>query len=117
MIKSRVVFYEWDLKLFKGFVAFSAELAVLKTIIIVVLRSKWQNFCIFITQCEEPHNSIFFGRSIGTVSNHFHRVLRVLISFEDRFLVQPTEETPIPNEILTREGRFYPYFEVPFYPS
>jgi hypothetical protein len=58
-----------------------------------------------------------FGRSIGTVCNHFHRVLRALISLEDRFLVQPTEETPIPNEILTREGRFYPYFEIPFYPS
>jgi hypothetical protein len=28
--------------------------------------------------------------------------------------MQLTEEIPIPNKILAREGRFYPYLEVPF---
>ncbi|KAJ4768702.1 nuclease [Rhynchospora pubera] len=53
----------------------------------------------------------YFGRSLGTISSHFHRVLRALISLEDRFLLQPTDECPIPSEILLKEGKFYPYFE------
>lgn len=54
----------------------------------------------------------FFGRSLGTISSHFHNVLRALISLEDKFLVQPTDDCPIPNEILMKERKFFPYFEV-----
>ncbi|KAJ4819706.1 nuclease [Rhynchospora pubera] len=53
----------------------------------------------------------YFGRSLGTISSHFHRVLRALLSLEDRFLLQPTDDCAVPNEIVLRGGRFYPYFE------
>ncbi|KAJ1680969.1 hypothetical protein LUZ63_022717 [Rhynchospora breviuscula] len=53
----------------------------------------------------------YFRRSLATVSNHFRKVLRAVISLEDRFLVQPKDDGPIPNEILLRQGKFSPYFE------
>ncbi|KAJ3698464.1 hypothetical protein LUZ61_002169 [Rhynchospora tenuis] len=52
----------------------------------------------------------YFGRSLGTISCHFHRVLRAIVSLEDRFLVQPSDDCEVPKEILLKR-RFNPYFE------
>ncbi|KAG6508181.1 hypothetical protein ZIOFF_033552 [Zingiber officinale] len=54
--------------------------------------------------------SFFFRRSTETISRHFHKVLRALITLQDQFLVQPTGSTVSP-QILNSGGRFYPYFK------
>lgn len=57
--------------------------------------------------------SFFLRRSGYTISHHFHRVLRALISLEEQFLRQPTG-TSVPSEILNN-SRFYPYFKVKYF--
>ncbi|XP_042441460.1 uncharacterized protein LOC122026812 [Zingiber officinale] len=54
--------------------------------------------------------SFFFRRSTETISRHFHKVLRALITLQDQFLVQPNGSTVSP-QILNSGGRFYPYFK------
>ncbi|KAL3521071.1 hypothetical protein ACH5RR_019220 [Cinchona calisaya] len=53
--------------------------------------------------------SYFYRHSGETISRHFHRVLRAVITLEDQFLRQPTGEQ-IPPEILDSD-RFSPYFK------
>ncbi|KAG6538237.1 uncharacterized protein LOC122005782 [Zingiber officinale] len=54
--------------------------------------------------------SFFFRQSTETISRHFHKVLRALITLQDQFLVQPNGSTISP-QILNSGGRFYPYFK------
>ncbi|TXG70067.1 hypothetical protein EZV62_005002 [Acer yangbiense] len=53
--------------------------------------------------------SFFFRRSGETISRHFHRVLRSIISLEDQFLQQPTGSN-VSLEVRS-SNRFYPYFK------
>lgn len=50
-----------------------------------------------------------YRRSQSTTSRCFHRVLRSIISIEDRYLQQPTGHV-VPKEIQEKK-RFYPYFK------
>ncbi|GAV78636.1 LOW QUALITY PROTEIN: DDE_4 domain-containing protein, partial [Cephalotus follicularis] len=51
----------------------------------------------------------FFCRSGETVSRHFHKVLRSMVTFEEYFLNQP-DGSEVSLEILY-SSRFYPYFK------
>ncbi|KAF2290287.1 hypothetical protein GH714_008052 [Hevea brasiliensis] len=67
--------------------------------------------CILAHNMRNRFMNFFFRRSGEAISRHFHQVLKVIISLEDEFLVQPNGST-VPPEILNSEGRFYPYFKV-----
>lgn len=54
--------------------------------------------------------SFIFRRSGETISRHFHRFLRAVISMEEYFLKQP-DGSQVPLEISS-SNRFYPYFKV-----
>ena len=54
--------------------------------------------------------SFFFHCSGGTITGHFHNVLRVVISLEHEFLVQPSGAEVPPQ--LFHNNRYYPYFKV-----
>ncbi|KAK2650773.1 hypothetical protein Ddye_018262 [Dipteronia dyeriana] len=52
----------------------------------------------------------FFFRLFGeTISRHFHRVLRSIITLEDQFLQQPTGSNASPE--VRSSNMFYPYFK------
>jgi len=53
-------------------------------------------------------------QSSETISYHFHKVLRALITSKYQFLVQPNGST-IPSYLLNSWGRFYLYFKVIYY--
>ncbi|CAL1388532.1 unnamed protein product [Linum trigynum] len=54
--------------------------------------------------------AFYYRRSIGTVSRHFHNVLRAVISLAPQFLKQPSATTPV-SSIIGSNSRFFPYFK------
>ncbi|CAL1388264.1 unnamed protein product [Linum trigynum] len=53
--------------------------------------------------------ALYYHRSIGTISYHFHNVLRAVISLAPEFLSQPNA-APVPSKIKDNL-RFFPYFK------
>ncbi|CAL1402175.1 unnamed protein product [Linum trigynum] len=54
--------------------------------------------------------AFYYHRSIGTISRHFHNVLRAVISLAPEFLKQPNATTPVSSKIANN-SRFFPYFK------
>ncbi|CAL1400844.1 unnamed protein product [Linum trigynum] len=54
--------------------------------------------------------AFYYRRSIGTVSRHFHNVLRAVISLAPQFMKQPNATTPV-SSIIGNNSRFFTYFK------
>ncbi|CAI0425131.1 unnamed protein product, partial [Linum tenue] len=54
--------------------------------------------------------AFYYHRSIGTISKHFHNVLRAVISLALQFLNQPSATTPV-SSVIGSNSRFFLYFK------